>query len=161
MRSGGDPNRFNDDDDFFSDGLCPSCRLAINKETGRLKCVVFSSFFANFLRPKISSALFSREQVFLSQREFFFFFAKCRWCTSGSEAWRFRVKLMLLIPAVLLPITITFIALSRSQSASKASDSRAFPSGSSSYGTRKQDERKEIESDIFWRKFPFGLKRKL
>lgn len=30
-----------DDDDFFNDGPCPSCRLAINKETGRLKWAIF------------------------------------------------------------------------------------------------------------------------
>lgn len=38
----------------------------------------------------------------------------------GNDTWRFRVKLMLLIPAVLLPITIIFIALSRSQVIGKA-----------------------------------------
>lgn len=41
MQSGSSLNQFNDDDSF-SGGPCPSCRLAINKETGRLKFV--SSF---------------------------------------------------------------------------------------------------------------------
>jgi hypothetical protein len=70
-----------------------------------------------------------------------------RWCTGGSEAWRFRVKLMLLIPAVLLPITIVFIALSRFQTTAKVSDSRTF----STYRMQDQDEQK-IEEEIFWRK---------
>ncbi|XP_031844410.2 neprilysin-4 isoform X2 [Nomia melanderi] len=78
MRGGSSLSQYNDDD-FFSGGPCPSCRLAINKETGRLK-----------------------------------------WCMGGNDTWRFRVKLMLLIPAVLLPITIIFIALSRSQVIGKA-----------------------------------------
>ncbi|KAH0949954.1 hypothetical protein HN011_007844 [Eciton burchellii] len=103
MRSSSSFSQFNDDD-FFSGGPCPSCRLAINKETGRLK-----------------------------------------WCTGGSEAWRFRVKLMLLIPAVLLPITIVFIALSRFQTTAKVSDSRTF----STYRMQDQDEQK-IEEEIFW-----------
>lgn len=102
MRSNTNFNQFNDDD-FFSGGPCPSCRLAINKETGRLK-----------------------------------------WCTGGSEAWRFRVKLMLLIPAVLLPITIVLIALSRFQVTAKASEPRTF----STYRTREQEQK--IEDDIFW-----------
>lgn len=85
------------DDDFFSGGPCPSCRLAINKETGRLK-----------------------------------------WCMGGNDTWRFRVKLMLLIPAVLLPITIIFIALSRSQVIGKAPYHRTYL-----VQTRRQDERTE------------------
>ncbi|KMQ87627.1 endothelin-converting enzyme 1-like protein, partial [Lasius niger] len=44
MRSGSSLNQFNDDDSF-SGGPCPSCRLAINKETGRLKCVSSSALF--------------------------------------------------------------------------------------------------------------------
>ncbi|XP_028046800.1 neprilysin-4 isoform X3 [Monomorium pharaonis] len=104
MQSSGNLNRFSDDD-FFSDGPCPSCRLAINKETGRLK-----------------------------------------WCTGGNEARRFRVKLMLLIPAVLLPITIVFIALSRFQATTtRVSDSRA----GSVYEMGKHGKEK-IEDDIFW-----------
>ncbi|XP_025992063.2 neprilysin-4 isoform X3 [Solenopsis invicta] len=104
MQSGSNLNRFSDDD-LFSDGPCPSCRLAINKETGRLK-----------------------------------------WCTGGNEARRFRVKLMLLIPAALLPITIVFIALSRFQgTTTKASDSRAV----SIYKMQEQNKEK-IEDEIFW-----------
>ncbi|XP_011703702.1 PREDICTED: endothelin-converting enzyme 1-like isoform X2 [Wasmannia auropunctata] len=102
MQSGSNLNQFSDDD-FCSDGPCPSCRLAIDKETGRLK-----------------------------------------WCTGGSEARRFRVKLMLLIPAVLLPITIVFIALSRFQATTKTSDSRAV----SIYEMQKQD--KEKIENVFW-----------
>lgn len=45
MQSGSSLIQFNDDDSF-SDGPCPSCRLAINKETGRLKFV--SNFVPNF-----------------------------------------------------------------------------------------------------------------
>ncbi|KYM94384.1 Endothelin-converting enzyme 1 [Cyphomyrmex costatus] len=92
------------DDDFFNSGPCPSCRLAINKETGRLK-----------------------------------------WCTGGSEGRRLRVKLMLLIPAVLLPITIVFIALSRFQATTKTPDSHTI----SVYKLQEQDKEK-IEDDIFW-----------
>ncbi|XP_011058951.1 PREDICTED: endothelin-converting enzyme 1-like isoform X2 [Acromyrmex echinatior] len=103
MQSGSNLNQFSDDD-FFSSGPCPSCRLAINKETGRLK-----------------------------------------WCTGGSEARRFRVKLMLLIPAVLLPITIVFIALSRFQATTKTFDSHAV----SIYEQQEQDIKK-IEDDVFW-----------
>jgi len=74
-------------------------------------------------------------------------FTKLRWCTSGSEAWRFRVKLMLLIPAVLLPITIVFIALSRFQATTKVSNSRAV------FIYEMQEQNKEkIEDDVFWRK---------
>lgn len=73
------------------------------------------------------------------------FFKTYRWCTSESKAWRFRVKLMLLIPAVLLPITIVCIALSRFQATAKVSESQTFPT----YGM--QDEPK-IE-DISWCKF--------
>jgi len=53
-------------------------------------------------------------------------FTKCRWCTGGNKTWRFRIKLMLLIPAVLLPIIIIFIALSQFQNTTKISDSHAF-----------------------------------
>ena len=86
------------DDDLFSGGPCPSCRLAINKETGRLK-----------------------------------------WCMGGNDTCRFRVKLMLLIPAVLLPITIIFIALSRSQVIGKTPYHRTYLI----HATRRQDERTE------------------
>jgi len=55
---------------------------------------------------------------------------------------------MLLIPAVLLPITIVFIALSRFQTTAKVSDSHMF----STYRMQDQDEQK-IEEDIFWRKY--------
>ncbi|XP_029169293.1 neprilysin-4-like isoform X2 [Nylanderia fulva] len=103
MRNGSNLNQFNDDDSF-SDGPCPSCRLAINKETGRLK-----------------------------------------WCTGRSEAWRFRIKLMLLIPAVLLPITIVCIALSRFQGTAKVSKPQTFPI----YRMQEQDKQK-IEDDISW-----------
>ncbi|CAK9819864.1 Nep4 [Anthophora quadrimaculata] len=97
MRSSNNLDRYNDDD-FFSGGPCPSCRLAINKETGRLK-----------------------------------------WCMGGNDTWRFRVKLMLLIPAVLLPITIIFIALSRSQVIGKAPYHRTYLV----HATRRQDEKIE------------------
>lgn len=56
----------------------------------------------------------------------------------GNDTWRFRVKLMLLIPAVLLPITIIFIALSRSQVIGKAPYHRTYL-----VQTRRQDERTE------------------
>lgn len=46
MPSGGNSSRYDDgddnNDDFFDGGPCPSCRLAINQETGRLKCVPHS-----------------------------------------------------------------------------------------------------------------------
>ncbi|XP_018052701.1 PREDICTED: endothelin-converting enzyme 1-like isoform X4 [Atta colombica] len=112
MQSGSNLNQFSDDD-FFSSGPCPSCRLAINKETGRLK-----------------------------------------WCTGGSEARRFRVKLMLLIPALLLPITIVFIALSRFQVTTKTSDSHAV----SIYEQQEQDKEK-IEDDVFWSTTRNGVER--
>ncbi|KAG7188439.1 hypothetical protein KM043_008081 [Ampulex compressa] len=102
MRGGHSLNHFNDND-FFSGGPCPSCRLAINKETGRLK-----------------------------------------WCMGGNDTWRFRVKLMLLIPAVLLPITVIFIALSRSQVISKAPYNRTYLVQT----TRRQDS-KNVEGEIF------------
>lgn len=76
------------------------------------------------------------------------FFAQCRWCTGGSEAWRFCVKLMLLIPAVLLPITIVCIALSHFQTTAKVSEPQTFPI----YGMQEQDEQK-IKDDISWCKF--------
>ncbi|KOC65561.1 Endothelin-converting enzyme 1 [Habropoda laboriosa] len=95
MRSASNLDQYNDDD-FFSGGPCPSCRLAINKETGRLK-----------------------------------------WCMGGNDTWRFRVKLMLLIPAVLLPITIIFIALSRSQVIGKAPYHRTYLV----HATRRQDDK--------------------
>ncbi|XP_070516184.1 neprilysin-4 isoform X3 [Cardiocondyla obscurior] len=104
MQSGSNLNQFSDDD-FLSGGPCPSCRLAINKETGRLK-----------------------------------------WCTGGNEARRFRIKLMLLIPAVLLPITIVFIALSRFQGTAKATDSRAV----STFYEMKEQDKKRIEDDVLW-----------
>ncbi|XP_043795006.1 neprilysin-4-like [Apis laboriosa] len=97
MRSANSLDQYNDDD-FFSGGPCPSCRLAINKETGRLK-----------------------------------------WCMGGNDTWRFRVKLMLLIPAVLLPITIIFIALSRSQVIGKTPYHRTHLV----HATKRQDERTE------------------
>ena len=75
-------------------------------------------------------------------------FVKLRWCTGGSEARRFRVKLMLLIPALLLPIIIVFIALSRFQVTTKTSDSHAV----SIYEQQEQDKEK-IEDDVFWCKF--------
>ncbi|XP_020279873.1 endothelin-converting enzyme 1-like isoform X3 [Pseudomyrmex gracilis] len=100
MRSSGNLNQFNDDD-FFTGGPCPSCRLAVNKETGRLK-----------------------------------------WCDGGSESRRFRVKLMLLIPTVLLPITIIFIALSRFQATTEVSGSHAL-------SVNKKGQNKNIEDDHF------------
>ncbi|XP_011497176.1 PREDICTED: endothelin-converting enzyme 1-like [Ceratosolen solmsi marchali] len=60
-------------DDECQGGICPSCRLAINKDTGRLK-----------------------------------------WCMGGNDAWRTRIRLMLIIPAVILPVAIVIIALSKS-----------------------------------------------
>ncbi|XP_046832704.1 neprilysin-4-like isoform X3 [Vespa crabro] len=51
---------------------------------------------------------------------------RLKWCTEGDDTWRFRVRLMLLIPAVLLPITIIFIALSRSQITDKLPHRRTF-----------------------------------
>ncbi|XP_033330133.1 neprilysin-4 isoform X1 [Megalopta genalis] len=98
MRGGSSLSHYNDDE-FFSGGPCPSCRLAINKETGRLK-----------------------------------------WCMGGNDTWRFRVKLMLLIPAVLLPITIIFIALSRSQVIGKAPYYRTYLIHAAG---RRPDERTE------------------
>ncbi|XP_076284811.1 neprilysin-4 isoform X1 [Lasioglossum baleicum] len=98
MRGGSSLSQYNDDD-VFSGGPCPSCRLAINKETGRLK-----------------------------------------WCMGGNDTWRFRVKLMLLIPAVLLPITIIFIALSRSQVIGKAPYHRTYLIHATG---RRPDERTE------------------
>lgn len=95
MRSADSLSQINDDE-FFSGGPCPSCRLAIDKETGRLK-----------------------------------------WCMGGNDTWRFRVKLMLLIPAVLLPITIIFIALSRSQITNKS----YYHPSHLTHTTRRQDER--------------------
>ncbi|XP_029035681.1 neprilysin-4-like isoform X2 [Osmia bicornis bicornis] len=97
MRGASTLDQYNDDD-LFSGGPCPSCRLAINKETGRLK-----------------------------------------WCMGGNDTCRFRVKLMLLIPAVLLPITIIFIALSRSQVIGKTPYHRTYLI----HATRRQDERTE------------------
>lgn len=38
MQSDSSLNQFNNDE-LFSDEPCSSCRLTINKETGRLKCV--------------------------------------------------------------------------------------------------------------------------
>ncbi|XP_025266965.1 neprilysin-4 isoform X2 [Camponotus floridanus] len=101
MQSDSSLIQFNDDDSF-SGGPCPSCRLAINKETGRLK-----------------------------------------WCTGESKAWRFRVKLMLLIPAVLLLIIIACIAVSRFQATTKVSKSQTF----STYGMQNESK---IEHDISW-----------
>ncbi|XP_031772915.1 neprilysin-4 isoform X3 [Apis florea] len=57
----------------------------------------------------------------------------------GNDTWRFRVKLMLLIPAVLLPITIIFIALSRSQVIGKTPYHRTHLI----HATKRQDERTE------------------
>ncbi|XP_031370800.1 neprilysin-4-like isoform X3 [Apis dorsata] len=57
----------------------------------------------------------------------------------GNDTWRFRVKLMLLIPAVLLPITIIFIALSRSQVIGKTPYHRTHLV----HATKRQDERTE------------------
>lgn len=78
-------SQFNDED-YYSGGPCPSCRLAINKETGRLK-----------------------------------------WCMGGNNTWRLRVRLMLIIPAVLLPITIIFIAICRSNTVGKISHQKPHP----------------------------------
>lgn len=39
----------------------------------------------------------------------------------GNNTWRLRVRLMLIIPAVLLPITIIFIAICRSDTNGKIS----------------------------------------
>ncbi|XP_014237053.1 uncharacterized protein LOC106659168 isoform X1 [Trichogramma pretiosum] len=61
-------------DDIEVEGICPSCRLAINKDTGRLK-----------------------------------------WCMGGSDMCRTRIRLLMLIPAVILPVAIIIIALSKSQ----------------------------------------------
>lgn len=74
------------------------------------------------------------------------FLKKCRWCTGESKAWRFRVKLMLLIPAVLLLITIACIALSLFQATTKVSKSQTFPI----YGIQNESK---IEHDISWCKF--------
>lgn len=53
---------------------------------------------------------------------------------------------MLLIPAVLLPITIACIALSRFQATTKVSKSQTFPT----YGIQNESK---IEDDISWCKF--------
>lgn len=49
MRSANSLDQYNDDD-FFSGGPCPSCRLAINKETGRLKFVRCSKLVIDFIK---------------------------------------------------------------------------------------------------------------
>ena len=36
-----------------------------------------------------------------------------RWCMGGNDAWRARIRYMLLIPTILLPVMIIFIILSR------------------------------------------------
>ncbi|XP_046473298.1 neprilysin-4 isoform X1 [Neodiprion pinetum] len=82
MRGSDRLSQFNDED-YYSGGPCPSCRLAINKETGRLK-----------------------------------------WCMGGNNTWRLRVRLMLIVPAVLLPITIIYIAICRSNTMGKISNHR-------------------------------------
>lgn len=138
MQNGSNLNQFNDDDSF-SDGPCPSCRLAINKETGRLKCVS-SSYYLFLTNFRFKFPIFIKCVNFLQNIY--------RWCTGRSEAWRFRVKLMLLIPAVLLPITIVCIALSRFQTTVKVSKPQIFPI----YGIEEQDKHK-IKDDISWCKF--------
>ncbi|XP_051164292.1 neprilysin-4 isoform X2 [Leptopilina boulardi] len=71
MRSGDQLSQISDEECYASG--CPSCRLDINKDTGRLK-----------------------------------------WCVGRNKFCRAWIKCMLLIPAVILPIIIIFIALSRS-----------------------------------------------
>lgn len=123
------------DDDVFNGGPCPSCRLAINKETGRLKCVIF------FIHS-IDSIILSLMLIKVISRY------KYRWCMGGNDSWRFRVRLMLLIPALLLPITIIFIALSRSQTANKTSYSYL------NHATKKQNER-NVEGEVILREWIF------
>ncbi|XP_058797327.1 neprilysin-4-like isoform X2 [Phymastichus coffea] len=67
-------------------GICPSCRLAVNKDTGRHK-----------------------------------------WCMGGNDIWRTRIRFMLLIPAVILPLTIIVIALSKSTVVGKLSMRNSQP----------------------------------
>lgn len=161
MRSGGSTNRFNvaataaaaadeddnDDDDLFSDGPCPSCRLAINQETGRLKCVL-SYISLDRLVSAFKLLLFRLLAERASK-----FLAQCRWCTGGNETRRSRVKPMLLIPAVLLPITIVLIILSRFQGTSKVTESRARDALSSSHNGMHRQKERQTEADIFWREF--------
>ncbi|XP_014211901.1 neprilysin-4-like isoform X2 [Copidosoma floridanum] len=66
-------SQISDDEECQGGGICPSCRLAVNKDTGRLK-----------------------------------------WCMGGNDIWRTRIRFMLLIPAVILPVAIIIIALSKS-----------------------------------------------
>lgn len=129
MRSASSLDQYNDDD-FFSGGPCPSCRLAINKETGRLKFVRRPNLASDYLKASADQLVVSEKlETTVCDR---------RWCMGGNDTWRFRVKLMLLIPAVLLPITIIFIALSRSQVIGKAPYHRTYL-----VQTRRQDERTE------------------
>lgn len=72
MRSGDQSSQISEEE-CYAGGICPSCRLAINKDTGRLK-----------------------------------------WCAGRNKFWRAWIKFMLLIPAVVLPVIIICIALSRS-----------------------------------------------
>ena len=133
MRSANSLDQYNDDD-FFSGGPCPSCRLAINKETGRLKFVRCSKLVIDFIK------ITSKNKIRILEIFFFFsLFLYRRWCMGGNDTWRFRVKLMLLIPAVLLPITIIFIALSRSQVIGKTPYHRTHLV----HATKRQDERTE------------------
>lgn len=65
MRSANSLDQYNDDD-FFSGGPCPSCRLAINKETGRLKFVRCSKLVTDFIK--------NNEKIKSEYWKFFFFF---------------------------------------------------------------------------------------
>lgn len=82
------------------------------------------------------------------------FFLNTRWCTDKDKTWHFWIKLILLVPVVLLPLTIMFIAVSRFQVMTKLSDLQAF----SIYETQRQNER-NIEDGILSRKFLPRLKK--
>lgn len=104
MRSGDQLSQISDEECYASG--CPSCRLDINKDTGRLK-------YANLIVEIIFIHLKIEKLNFLSKimiHKIWYF----RWCVGRNKFCRAWIKCMLLIPAVILPIIIIFIALSRS-----------------------------------------------
>ncbi|KAJ8683045.1 hypothetical protein QAD02_018837 [Eretmocerus hayati] len=86
-------------------GMCPSCRLAVNKDTGRLK-----------------------------------------WCMGGNDVWRTRIRFMLLIPAVILPVVIIIIALSKSTVIGKLSMNGSSASNDASSSSSHRQQRSYIVS---------------
>ncbi|XP_008215920.1 neprilysin-4 isoform X1 [Nasonia vitripennis] len=87
-------------------GICPSCRLAVNKDTGRLK-----------------------------------------WCMGGNDIWRTRIRFMLLIPAVILPVTIIIIALSKSTVVGKLSMRQQYPTTSAPDDQQPNAQRLDDQRD--------------